>query len=198
MLERVIVVVASVVGAALAAGVLSSRRTRGRNRVRADNELAGDLEPHDPASAASVRQHVTAAVEQLMAMERAALTRRFDPGSVVAALLLIAPVGVASAPWTCSAVLRTSTQMSLMRESTACMVSMRALVVAMVLTTRSVLHQQDMRHGQLLPALMVAIALVVRQAAGSRDRERLVATLTDRPFAVNVPVGRQVMLPVLS
>jgi hypothetical protein len=96
VLERVIVVVASVVGAALAAGVLSSRRTRLLSRVRAYNALAGELEPHDSASAASVRQHVTAAVEQLMAMERAALTRRFDPGGVVAALLLIAPVGVAS------------------------------------------------------------------------------------------------------
>jgi diguanylate cyclase (GGDEF)-like protein len=54
------------------------------------------------------------------------------------------------------------------------------LLACMAWTARLVLGGKDMPHTQVLPALVVAVALTLKQFAASRDKQRLVVRLLER------------------
>jgi hypothetical protein len=66
------------------------------SRVRAYNELAGELEEHHPERAAAARELVDELTERLMTDERAALSRRFEISGLFAAALFLVPAAVGS------------------------------------------------------------------------------------------------------
>lgn len=58
------------------------------------------------------------------------------------------------------------------------------LVFSMILTTRDVIGGEGMRKDQLLPALCVAVALLIRQVVSSRDQHRTLMELAHSKQAV--------------
>jgi hypothetical protein len=94
--ERLIVAIAAVLAPLFGSAVGTSRRNRLLSRTRAYNELAEELEEHNPARAAAVRELVDELTERLVAEERAVLGRRFEIACLFAAALFLVPAGVAS------------------------------------------------------------------------------------------------------
>ena len=64
------------------------------------------------------------------------------------------------------------------------------LFVCMALTTHLVFGGRDLPHTQVLPALVVAIALTARQLTASRDKERLIGQLTARERGLQADLRR--------
>ena len=67
------------------------------------------------------------------------------------------------------------------------------LLGCIVITSRMVLSGSDMPKAQLLPALCVALALVLRQFVGTRDRERLVEQLQERELTLEAELRRDAL-----
>ena len=70
------------------------------------------------------------------------------------------------------------------------MVPFLPLLACMVMTTRMIIAGSDMPHSELIPALLVAVSLAVRQFAISTDRERLVLGLQNRERSLESALRR--------
>lgn len=88
----------SALGAALAPAIglllRSSRRNRMTRRIEYYLDLAENLEQHDPASAADVREMARQTVQALLARDRQALARKLDPATWFGGLLVASPGAV--------------------------------------------------------------------------------------------------------